>query len=122
MSKSKKALQEVDAYVEKLERKIKRLERDKRKLQSENKTLKDAWEKTEAYLLAISSEKKIETIFDEIDHKTSLTKISKECPNCGNKKMRKTDYNGFTIEICEAKGCGYRNRIHARRPKKASKS
>ena len=70
------------AYKNKiLVNKIKKLEREIKKLKSEKKTLQNMWQKTENYLTAISENKSIKEIFNEIDTKTDLRKIRKKCPN-----------------------------------------
>lgn len=116
---NKKGMEELDERIQKLESKIKRLEREKKKLQSENKTLKDAWKKTEEHIHALTKDKSIDEVFQDIEEKTELTKITKECPNCGKRKMRKIQHSGFYIESCENKNCGYRNRINEGRSRKA---
>ena len=70
---------------------LKRLEREVKKMRSENRTLQDAWYRTEDYLVAISENKTIKEIFNEIDTKTNLRKVRKKCPNsdCGNNNLNK---------------------------------
>jgi Zn ribbon nucleic-acid-binding protein len=94
--------------------KIDKLMRENKKLRSENRTLKNAWQKTEEYLVAISEEKDIDEIFNEIDTKTNLRKIRKSCPNsgCSSKTMNKRKFDGYSIVSCVK--CGYRNRVDER--------
>lgn len=107
-----------DAIVKKLETKIRKLEMEKRRLQSENKTLKDALQLNEEYLAALAEDQTFEEIKEQIESKTSLTKIEKACPNCGNRKLQKRQYDGFCIESCSQKDCGYRNRANEGRLRK----
>ncbi len=106
---------------ESLIRRLVRLEKELKKIKSQNRTLKDAWQKTEDYLVAISEDKKIEVIFEEIDTKTSLRKVKQECPNseCNSKMMNKRKYDGYDILSCLK--CGYRNRVNEGRSSKAKK-
>lgn len=110
MSKSK--MIDETAKKEVLVDKIKRLEKEIKKLRSHNRTLQDAWHKTEDYLIAVSENKSIKEIFDEIDTKTSLRKIKKKCPNskCGNNTLNKRNYGEYHIISCSR--CGYRNRVN----------
>lgn len=95
-----------------------KLERENKKLRSENRTLKNAWQKTEEYLVAISDNKKIETIFNEIDTKTNLRKIKQKCPNsdCSNNTLNRRKFDGYSVVSCVK--CGYRNRVDERGSKK----
>ncbi len=106
---------------EALIRRLYRIEKELKKVQSQNKTLKDAWQKTEDYLVAISEDKNIEAIFEEIDTKTNLRKVKQKCPNsrCNGKMMNKRKYEGYNILSCLK--CGYRNRINEGRSSKAKK-
>ena len=106
----KEAIGKNDVLLKRLEK----LERENKKLKSENKTLQDAWHKTEEYLVAISEGKTIGKIFEEIDTQTNLRKIKKSCPNskCGGKTLNKRQYEGYHVLSCMR--CGYRNRVNER--------
>lgn len=114
MANKRKTSSDTDERVTKLEIRVKKLEKERKKLISDNRTLQNALEKTEEYIMAISKDKNVSHIIDEIES----SKLNKECPNCGNKKMHKTNYGEFYIETCEYKNCGYRNRIHEARSNK----
>lgn len=108
----------IEDAIEKNEALIRRLdslERENKKLKSQNKTLNNAWQKTEEYLVAISDKKDIDEIFEEIDTKTNLRKIRKKCPDskCGGKTMNKRKYDGYYILSCTK--CGYRNKVNEKR-------
>ena len=105
------SIKDKDSKVKKLLLKIDKLEQTIKKLRSENKMLESAWAKTEGYLISISKDKTIKEIFTEIESKTKINKIRKECPNsdCSNKIMNKRQFDGFYLIYCEK--CGYRNRI-----------
>lgn len=105
-------LEDVIDKNDMLSRRLTKLERENKKLKSENKTLQNAWHKTEEYLVAISENKTIKTIFEEIDTKTNLKKVRKNCPNtdCANKTLNKRIYDGYSVLSCFV--CGYRNRVN----------
>lgn len=105
-----KAIEKNEALIAKLNR----LEKENKRLRSENRTLQNAWQETEEYLVAISEEKDIDQIFDEIDTKTELRKVRQPCPNpkCSSKTMNKRKFDGYSIVSC--KKCGYRNRVDER--------
>jgi regulator of replication initiation timing len=115
----KKTRDSTENQIKRLEAKISKLEKEKKKLVSENKTLKDALQLNEEYLEALAEDQSFQEIKHTIENSTSLTKTDKACPNCGNKKMRKQQYDSFYIETCTGKGCNYRNRINEGRPSKA---
>lgn len=93
--------------------KIRRLEKENRRLRSENKTLKNAWEATETYLIAISRDKTINDIFQEIEEKTDR-KVKEKCPKCGCEEMTRINLGNIKIICCS--GCDYRNRVNEKGP------
>lgn len=111
------AIDKNDALIRRLEK----LEKENKKLKSYNRTLKDAWQKTEDYLVAISEDKDIDEIFEEIDSKTELRKMKKSCPNskCRNRTLNKRKFDGYHIISCLK--CGYRNRVNEGRSSQIKK-
>ena len=89
---------------------IRKLEKESQKLKKENQMLREAWTRTEEYLAAISEDKTIDEIFNEIDTKTTLRKVKKKCPNCSSSHMHQRQYTGFKIISCSR--CEYRNRMN----------
>lgn len=94
---------------------IRRLERENKRLKSENKTLQDALNASEEYLIAISSEKTLQYIFEEIDKKTEV-KTKQQCPKCNSEHMKRINLGNIQIVSCS---CGYRNRTNESGPTQA---
>ena len=90
------------------ERIISRMERDIGKLKAKNKSLKNALDETEEYLLAISKDKTLIDIFKEVQDNTAIN-VHEKCPKCGSMGMKKRNLGNIKIISCK---CGYRNRIN----------
>jgi len=94
-----------DDHYEKI---IQRMERDIEKLKAKNKMLTEAAETTETYLLAITKDKTIQEIFQEVLDNTK-TNIEGRCPKCGSEGMKKINLGHIKVISCS---CGYRNRVN----------
>lgn len=88
---------------------IRKLEKEIKRLRSENSSLQDALRTTDEYLMAISQDKTIENVFQEIQEKTNV-KAKESCPNCKSSNMRKISLGVVRIIACS--NCSYRNRIN----------
>jgi hypothetical protein len=87
---------------------ISRMERDIAKLKSKNKSLMDALQTTEVYLTAISKDKTVQEIFQEVLDNTEVN-VDIKCPKCGSQGMKRINLGHVKIISCS---CGYRNRVN----------
>ena len=102
-----------DDILNNLRKIILKLKKEVKRLKSENSTLKNAWNKTESYLIAISKDKTIKEIFDELESKTFTRTIKMKCKKCDNNTMNKRQFDNYFLVYCSK--CGYRNRINDNR-------
>lgn len=91
---------------------ISRMERDIEKLKAKNKSLMAALETTESYLEAISKDKTVHEIFQEVLDNTKVN-VSEKCPKCHTAGMKKINLGFVKIISCS---CGYRNRVNEPEP------
>lgn len=107
---SKKRIVTKKVHTEELnEKAIRKLEQKIRRLESEKRSLEIALRKNEEYLIAISTNKTLESIFQEIKDKTDV-KIKQDCPKCGSQHMKKINLG--TVKVVACIHCDYRNRIN----------
>lgn len=92
-----------------LQKTIVKLRKENKRLRSENKTLVNALQTTESYILAISENKTIKQIFNELDTKTFTRKVKMTCSKCDNGTMNKRKFDNYSLVYCSR--CGFRNRI-----------
>jgi alanyl-tRNA synthetase len=97
----------------KLLRKIKSLERENKQLKSKNHTLNKAWDETETYLEDITEGRPLKEIVKDVSE-GKLRKLRKECPSCSGKRVKKIQFSGFHVIVCE--DCKYRKKIDEKIP------
>lgn len=109
MSKKRVVKQKTHKEDVDYEKQIRKLERENRRLKSENRTLHEALSITDDYLVAITKDKTIETVMQEVKENADVT-IQEKCPNCGTHEMKKINLG--TIKIVACTSCSYRNRLN----------
>lgn len=100
-----KKIKNKDDHYEKI---IFRMEIDIKKLKAKIKALTSALESTDSYLTAISKDKTVHEIFQEVLDNTEIN-VDKKCPKCGSQGMKRVDLGYVKVVSCT---CGYRNRIN----------
>ena len=91
------------------EKQIRKLEKENRRLKSEVKTLQEALNITDDYLVAITKDKTLGEVMQDVKENQDVT-IEEKCPNCGNHDMKKINLGTTKIVACTR--CPYRNRVH----------
>ena len=102
-------IEEVIEKNEKLISMVTNLEKINNKLKSENRTLTNAWKKTEDKWHKEIKDVPLEAVFESIESGKPIKNLKRECKRCSSRKMKKIQFEGFHIIICSH--CGYRNRI-----------
>ena len=93
----------------KLIRKVKSLEKENKKLRTKNHTLNRAWDETESFLEDVTEGKSLKEIIENVNE-GKLKRVRKECPKCGGRKVKKIQFSGFHVVVCE--DCKYREKVN----------
>jgi DNA repair exonuclease SbcCD ATPase subunit len=90
---------------DKLKAQVKKLQREVSKLKSENKTLEQAWGKTEVYLKDVTKNKALSDIIKSVDA-GEIYKSMDACPKCSG-VVKSMKIGKFVIQTCT---CGFRRK------------
>ena len=88
---------------------VKKLERKVRSLDTQATTLQKAFDKTEVFLREVTDSVSLLEILEHVRDGRPLRRLSRSCPECGDKRLKKLQFDGFYVVLCSS--CDYRDKI-----------
>lgn len=102
------SLEDTIEKNEKLLTMIRKLNRQLKDLQTKNKTLQQAFDKTEVYLQDVVVDKNLNEVMECIKEWKPFVSTDK-CAMCQNKGVKKINFNDFYVVLCNK--CGHKKRV-----------
>lgn len=88
---------------------VNKLDKKVKELSSKNTQLQRVFNKTEVFLKEITDSVSLMEILEHVREGRPLRRLSRSCPDCGDDKLKKLNFNGFYIVLCSK--CTYRERV-----------
>ena len=110
MSEKKQLSKKGDSKetIDRLKQLLNKQSKELKRLRSENKSLQEAWTKTEEYIQKLTANVSILDMIHE-SQIGEVKNVTKTCPNCSNRTMKQTTHGSLCMVYCK---CGYRNRVN----------
>ena len=108
-AKQHDTIEDIKTKNDKLINMVKKLEKKCQSLDTKNTTLQRAFNKTEVFLREVTDSVSLLEMLEHVKEGRPLRRLTKQCPVCSDKKLKKLQFKGFYVVLCS--NCNYRKKI-----------